>query len=303
MSDSSPDIAGLTAEASQILFNNRIVISGTALAFYDYAMTFPTEVSEIWSAKFSGAQALFFMTRYSFIVYMVSSDYLQYKRFKSRASNWIIQLILAILGLTGAANVAVGVYFMVLTKPEVNSSVFDTCDEKPMPIFLRLELVSTIIALILDVLVFTLTFAKTIHHAAEMRKAGLGNGLGYFILRDVGTIVFFAPVSDAIGTWLDVLTAMSNPLTFILINRLVLNLRQMSHTQVGNASTLGAIGTIEEPAFAANSLLGNLGAPLRVGPDDEIEEIWGNEEVEVVEERKIVGDTKIIEEPRHTSAA
>ncbi|TDL18627.1 hypothetical protein BD410DRAFT_842670 [Rickenella mellea] len=112
---------------------------------------------------------------------------------------------------------------------------------------------------------------------------------------------------DAIGNWLSVLTTMrAVRLTFILINRLVLNLRQVTHTQEENAPTIDAIGTIQEPAFAVNSILGNLGAPLRVGPeddyyDDEIEEIAGDDEAEVVEEREIVNQTDIIEEPRNPS--
>ncbi|TDL14272.1 hypothetical protein BD410DRAFT_734343 [Rickenella mellea] len=39
------------------------------LVIYDYFLTLPTEVSEIWNSKFSGAQACFFVTRYSYIVY------------------------------------------------------------------------------------------------------------------------------------------------------------------------------------------------------------------------------------------
>ncbi|TDL18628.1 hypothetical protein BD410DRAFT_728230, partial [Rickenella mellea] len=42
-----------------------------ALVFYDYALTFPAEVSEIWNSKFNGAQALFFLTRYSFMIFTV----------------------------------------------------------------------------------------------------------------------------------------------------------------------------------------------------------------------------------------
>ncbi|TDL18635.1 hypothetical protein BD410DRAFT_488640 [Rickenella mellea] len=53
------------------------------------------------------------------------------------------------------------------------------------------QLASVILSLIIDALVFTLTFAKTIRHTIEMRKSGLGNGLGYFILRD-GAMYFLA---------------------------------------------------------------------------------------------------------------
>ncbi|TDL16097.1 hypothetical protein BD410DRAFT_795730 [Rickenella mellea] len=92
---------------------------------------------------------------------------------------------------------------------------------------------------------------------------------------------------------------MSNPLTIILVNRLVLNLRQVSRVQEGNTPTLNAIGTIKEPAFATNPILGNLGAPLRVGPgdDDEFEDM----DMEYAAEEDETDYNEIIEEPRHAS--
>ncbi|TDL19088.1 hypothetical protein BD410DRAFT_449904 [Rickenella mellea] len=72
MSDSSPDIYGLIAEASQIQFDAYITVAGAALVFYDYALTFSTEISEIWNSKFTGAQVVFLLTRYSFLVFTVS---------------------------------------------------------------------------------------------------------------------------------------------------------------------------------------------------------------------------------------
>ncbi|TDL21406.1 hypothetical protein BD410DRAFT_804319 [Rickenella mellea] len=104
----------------------------------------------------------------------------------------------------------------------------------------------------------------------------------------------------AIADWLGVVASITNPLNFILVNRLVLNLRRVSHLQEGNVPTLGAIRTIQEPAFAVNSLLGNLGAPLRVGQDDddEIDEIGIDDDAEVAEERRVVDHGEIIEEIR-----
>ncbi|TDL14401.1 hypothetical protein BD410DRAFT_846053 [Rickenella mellea] len=356
MSNSSPDIAGLISQASDIQFFNFVTISGAALYIYDYTLTLPTEIAEIWNSKFSGAQALFYMTRYSFMVLTVlycvnnlvespSETVIEFNLtawvFMSQVGLYGIltlrtyaiyqknPFILVTVGLTGVANVAVALSGGVLEKPEVDSSVFGpTCDINPPSVFLQrkshiivywpcrvfitsqltVQLASTILSLILDVLVFTLTFAKTIHHAIEMRKLGLGNGLGYFILRDgtiaklligvVGTVIFFVPASDAIGNWISLLPAMGNPLTIVLINRLVLNLRQVSHKQQGNALTISAMVAIQEPAFAANSLLGNLGAPLRVGSedDDEIEELGIDFDAEVVEERGSVDHSEIIEE-------
>ncbi|TDL16095.1 hypothetical protein BD410DRAFT_795727 [Rickenella mellea] len=115
----------------------------------------------------------------------------------------------------------------------------------------------------------------------------------------------FTAAKVTVGNWLGVFVTIANPLTFVLINRLVLNLRQVSHVQEGNAPTLCAIGTIPEPTFATNSILGNIGAPLRVGAEDdyEIDEIDGDDEGEVIEECSIVNRTETIEEPRNPSYA
>ncbi|TDL16650.1 hypothetical protein BD410DRAFT_831953 [Rickenella mellea] len=222
--------------------------------------------------------------------------------------------ILVILGLTGMAIVAVVVGLEVVSKPKVGNSIFGRiCGEDPSSQRPRVQLASNILSLVFDVLVFTLTFTKTIRHAIAMRKAGLGNGLGYFVLRDgamyflaklffgvVGTTVFFVPASGNIGNWIGVFTAISNSLTVILINRLVLSLRRVSHKHFGNVPTHGAIGTIEEPAFATNSLLGNIGAPLRMGSEeDESEEISVDDEAEAIEECRTVDHSEIIEEFRH----
>ncbi|TDL16093.1 hypothetical protein BD410DRAFT_650192 [Rickenella mellea] len=153
-----------------------------------------------------------------------------------------------------------------------------------------------------------------------MRNVGLGNGLGYFILRDgalyflakllIGvvniTAFFVLPPSVAIGNWIIVIVGMSNALTVILINRLVLNLRQVSHLQEGIGATLGTIGTIPEPAFATNTFLGNIGGPLRIGSEDDLdddgmEEVGSDDEAEVVEQREIMNHTQIIEEPHNPS--
>ncbi|TDL18618.1 hypothetical protein BD410DRAFT_842664 [Rickenella mellea] len=145
------------------------------------------------------------------------------------------------------------------------------------------QLISQILALILDVLIFGLTFSKTIQHTIEMRKVGLGNGMGYFILRDgtmyflakmlfevLGTTLFFTPLPDQnLVNWLDVTPSLGNSLAVVLAIRIVLNLRQVSSKQEAGGRSLHTIDTIRDPVFATNSFLGNIGAQLRIGPDDE----------------------------------
>ncbi|TDL18643.1 hypothetical protein BD410DRAFT_900724 [Rickenella mellea] len=107
-----------------------------------------------------------------------------------------------------------------------------------------------------------------------------------------------------IGQWGVVVSEINEPLTAILVNRLVLNLRQVSHLHEGNAPALRGTGTIHEPVFATNSFLGNLGAPLRVGPEDEdeIEEVGVDDGAEVVGGYRIVDQSDSTEDVRDPSS-
>ena len=40
-----------------------------ALVTYDYFLTLPLEISEIWSGTFTATKALFFLNRYSYLIY------------------------------------------------------------------------------------------------------------------------------------------------------------------------------------------------------------------------------------------
>ncbi|TDL21683.1 hypothetical protein BD410DRAFT_866715 [Rickenella mellea] len=270
MSDSYSDIAGLITEAGQIVLAYRVAISGT----------------EIWKSKFRGAQSLFFLTRYSYMVLMVlycAENLIRNPSQTMSRSCLRCDGSMTQIGVYGVANVAVGVYIGVLEKPQVGD----------------VQLASTSIALTLDILVFGFTFSQTLHHAREMRKFGLRNGLGYFMLRDVVGFrarLLIGVVSTTI--FFRIIRGIGNiRLTVILINRLVLNLRQVSHLQEGHALTLDATGTIREPVFATNSILGNIGAPLRVGSEDdgEVEEIGVDAEAEVVEDCRMVDRSGITE--------
>ncbi|TDL18625.1 hypothetical protein BD410DRAFT_792993 [Rickenella mellea] len=69
MSDSNSQ--RLLIEATQDVYFNRALIAGTCLVLYDYLLTLPSEISEICNSKFTGAKVLFFVTRYSYIVYVL----------------------------------------------------------------------------------------------------------------------------------------------------------------------------------------------------------------------------------------
>ncbi|TDL16099.1 hypothetical protein BD410DRAFT_650335 [Rickenella mellea] len=306
MSDFSPDVSELTALYSNSVLSNRVFLSGSVIVFYDYALTLAGEVSEVWNSKFSGAQVLFFLTRYSFIIrtalefglsfrseptYPLSRYLLHPTVLDPPCPNWTT-FYLRITDICHISEEQVDP-----GDPSLNQrhcldhcsisqrhladagcrSIWSGCCVFICPQYEFFILASLISTLVLDVLIFSLTFWKTIGHAIEMRKVGLGNSLGYFILRD-GTMYFLAKMLTSVsaitvnrfpgvqGTLGSIVPSIGNVLAVILTNRLVLNLRQVSHIQEVNPT----IGTFQaEPEFARNSLIGNLGAPLRIDSDDD----------------------------------
>ncbi|KAF9065621.1 hypothetical protein BDP27DRAFT_1156480, partial [Rhodocollybia butyracea] len=43
----------------------------TVLWFYDFLLTFPTEIQSIWSSRLTGTSILFILSRYGFLIYAV----------------------------------------------------------------------------------------------------------------------------------------------------------------------------------------------------------------------------------------
>ncbi|TDL20861.1 hypothetical protein BD410DRAFT_841049 [Rickenella mellea] len=256
------DIATLASLYPQFFVGSCTILSSAVIVFYDYALTFLTEISVMWKSdsRFNGAQALFFIARYSYIIAIACELAL---KFGSNNSD--------------------------LMSVSLNSMIsLDSCSALFPDQFSQASL-----SLVFSITVFILTFAKTYRNAIEMRKVDLRNGLAYYVLRD-GTLYFLVnmlvSVSAIITTlvpnvepfWSYMVVYVGNAVIISLISRLVLNLRQVSHMQVDNV----AIRTIElEPEFATNSLIGNLGAPLRVGAEEEF--------MEETQEYDVVPDTDI----------
>ncbi|TDL21693.1 hypothetical protein BD410DRAFT_287397 [Rickenella mellea] len=196
------------------------------------------------------------------------------------------KVILAFLGTMALAVCSISLYTdgILLTPAANDSPTLIACGYNTGDNFTRFELASLSITLVFDMFVFILTFAKTIRHILVMRKVGMKNGLGYIILRD-GTLYFFAKVLISIAeisvfcfpsfenTWGTLIPNFGNVVVITVVTRLVLNLRQVARTE----ASLTTIDTLHvEPEFATNSVLGNLGAPLRVAYG---EDTYGAEEI------------------------
>ncbi|TDL18654.1 hypothetical protein BD410DRAFT_900726 [Rickenella mellea] len=319
MSDSySPeDVALLINFFQKAALAKRAFAAGAALVFYDYILTLPTEIAEIWNSKFSGAKVLFFLARYPFVISTVLEfalffhpnptdqvcqglyySWLALRVFILIGTGSIFALrtyaifqkklwILMVLGLLVLANIGVILYTDAFQSYPVAGTfgLNASCAFSDTGLYPKLQIVSRSLVLAFDTLVFCLTSVRTIRHTRDMKRAGLGLGLGYVMLRD-GTLYFlFAfviSVADLIfynlpdyGGSAGLVEGIGSAVTVVLINRLVLNLRQVSHRR----ETGQTLKTIEdEPEFATNSVLGNLGAPLRTGhEEDDAEEMSINE--------------------------
>ncbi|KAM5537917.1 hypothetical protein V8D89_008393 [Ganoderma adspersum] len=61
------DAAEIIADYPRLLVENYCILASTALLWFDFALTFPTEVRRIWGRPFSGATLVYLFTRYTAI--------------------------------------------------------------------------------------------------------------------------------------------------------------------------------------------------------------------------------------------
>ncbi|TDL18626.1 hypothetical protein BD410DRAFT_842669 [Rickenella mellea] len=132
------------------------------------------------------------------------------------------------------------------------------------------------------------SIVAVIYHLTAIQTQENWLGLIPLVANPYATFIILLAITLLI--WMD-------SVTLVLVSRLVLNLRQVSYKQEPGERTLGTIDTIRDPVFAANSLLGNIGAQLRIGPDehDGIEETSADDEFDVGKRCEVAdekGDTE-----------
>ncbi|KAJ4470254.1 hypothetical protein J3R30DRAFT_3686616 [Lentinula aciculospora] len=139
---------------------------------------------------------------------------------------------------------------------------------------LKVQTAVPCMALAFDLLIFTLTVAKTFHTALSMRRMGQSS-VTQVIIRD-GTLYFLVMlVVAAIMTILTVVAADYNPITpffnmlpNLLISRLMLNLRTLDSDNASASYQTQGRTVFSSLNFASNRMLGNIGAPLDGGSLD-----------------------------------
>lgn len=193
--------------------------------------------------------------------------------------------ILAFLGIIGVARtVCRALRDLVYNQPGSSEPIFPGCGVSPIdPLFTRFDEANNFLILGFDTLVFLLTVAKTVKQVRTIHQLGIKQGLSYHLLRD-GTIYYLPLVlctiaevcSDMIAdsaNFSDIISPFVTVLQNVLVNRLVLSLRQVDKNTPGNSTFSSSVahGAAAEGtfAFAANSILGNIGASLAMDDHDE----------------------------------
>jgi len=133
-----------------------------------------------------------------------------------------------------------------------------------------------------------LTYAKTIGLMREMKRLGMKNGLVHSMMQYgtmyylVRVLLIVVSVSVQMANTVPSAVRLVMPgfeiaISHIVINRLLLDLRRVAHGR-NDASTASV--TLPELAFVSNGIIGNLGAPLRIGDRRESAAEDGEMEVE-----------------------
>ncbi|TDL24210.1 hypothetical protein BD410DRAFT_802068 [Rickenella mellea] len=263
-----------------------------AVLFYDYAITIHLEISHFWEKKLTGATVLFMLNRYAFIFSMVATQIFVSHSMNSKwceyvgwtvyilnitvfvtivlifsIRTWAIYLrdwrILAALGIIGVASVSVNLtkYAATTSYSVVNFGGTSTCSSEQLSGF--------------NGAVFWLTFHNTIGVARQMKRLGVTNSITHWVLRDgimYYVILIYAVKTDRVVRRhfnIDIRVFRLTQLTNIMVNHTLLNLRQMS--DIGGNGSLSE-KTLSMPTFASNSIIGNLGAPIRLSVLDDGDE-------------------------------
>ncbi|KAI0363673.1 hypothetical protein BV20DRAFT_975403 [Pilatotrama ljubarskyi] len=230
----------ILASFSRILAENYCIIASSVLLFADSIITFPDEVQRIWNRRFTGATAVFLITRYVAVaerIVLVTSVFLPTLEDKSCVPVLRIDDV-----LTDISYLMFGVFMMLrtrgiwgrewlpiaflalLTPARAAITIYIQANYTPIAFGIplygcgaainlddglidRLGVASRLSALVIDLTVLILTWVRTIGIKRQSRRLGLHTPIVTLLLRD-GTIYFmiilfvqvFSIVSVSVGS-------------------------------------------------------------------------------------------------------
>ncbi|KAH9925049.1 uncharacterized protein BXZ73DRAFT_103420 [Epithele typhae] len=246
------DIAAIVDEISSFKAYNFVQFSANVLIFYEYLVTFTTEVSAFWisSGGSTGAMVLFFLNSYlaearaQFLL-----DLMQYV-------SWA-----AFTGLP--LNLTLYKYVEIVDDP-----VMGVINVNASPAFLNAR-TSLMLA---DILAISVTWYNL--RRDEKSKSSLANvlirdGAIYFLtifsLNAIHMSLTLASILSPVQTNSEV-TTFTEPLTSILVSRFLLNLQAVKNRTAGDVSTIELDGTTSSVVF--ERVFGSLAASVDLAADE-----------------------------------
>lgn len=284
------------SDQASILLQLRIQTAQSALAVYEYMVTIDQEVSAVWKRPVSAASVLLVSIRWAMLLQaltaLLSDGAL---RSESCRAEVILQLV-AVLSLflstavfsalrvyalwdksialacvvfllqssPFVVNMYIGIHFSYKVIPEAGCSQLTHFDENTFIILARAARIPAIFG---DALVVTVTWAKSFGQIRRARQLGISVPLSSLLFRD-GTAYFLLllginaiELCTRLSEAGEAFAGLAVNLPPILINRFLLNLRQLNESE-----TACPLRTISVPTFRMSiDVTGNLGETLNHG--------------------------------------
>ncbi|KAF9064219.1 hypothetical protein BDP27DRAFT_1426068 [Rhodocollybia butyracea] len=285
MSGSSSDQAIAEAIVTLQLFqlSNYATLAAFVLYFYDFFLTFPTEVQSIWSSsRLTGSSILFILIRYGFLIAL--------------ALELVSSLPLGKLADTRDLALTVRVSSIIADAAgKCGLSSFFNESGLMVHAHILVNVIAPLLQGTFESIIFILTLVRTIRHVRNSRKYGfhsiaeavLHDGILYFLTIfiaasieaavELNLLIFPGAVISIAGEQVSAiivpLLSMYGSLPGLLLNRFVLNLRTFSNLHAVQYSGQGHSKTTPLSArhFADNRWIGNIGAPLDPNQWDEVD--------------------------------
>lgn len=299
---------GVLSKLQDGMLNSHISLN-TGLVAYEYIVTFDQEVNSVWARPPSATSVLLVTTRWvmvlnqiinwvpfsqsstgscrvidavSFSVFFAAmiqmalfSGLRVYALWRDSRLAWVF---LAFVFASSSVPIGTNIFQLSRTSAVYEGSPFYDCIF-PVDISDRLNRTLLILtrtsALVADLTVLILTWAKTFQHWRQLRRLKIGTSVSSLLLRD-GTFYFLALVAINIaqtfslgaistsGTWSDITALFLQAMPSLLAQRFMLNLRQFSQPEQQPGADASAV---RFSRFSVNfrvpsDLLGDIGGSL-----------------------------------------
>ncbi|EKM56292.1 uncharacterized protein PHACADRAFT_207573 [Phanerochaete carnosa HHB-10118-sp] len=270
-------------ELSSALTSDYVAYSVLCLVIYEYGVTLDQEISAVWRRKFTVTSVLLLTTRWLMILGPIlnatASEQAQFP-----VGTNVFLWARTVLGYVDTPLI-VGCTVVVNILPKLNTEsesvllrlLFLIAVYMPLVLyFTRCSLIAA------DVIVLLLTWIKSFRHFKEMRQLKLGLSISAVLLRDdkypvlsvscyallaisILELLTFSQTSVTGGNYAD---AFIQYMPLLLVQRFILNLRQLNRTTYESNSDAQHFSRFSASFRVPSDFLGNIGEPLGHGQSE-----------------------------------